>query len=124
MKLPLEERLAILPEKSLMRVAYFSDGTVRINENWSSKKLHVRWYNDSVLEFTINYQGNPSSIAAMYIRYKGHNLKDCIMCEYCRDGYCSQDVANPIAWQCHYFTVASRLRAKTSSGFSRWIVEV
>ena len=124
MKLPLEERLAILPEKSLMRVAYFSDGTVRINENWSSKKLHVRWYNDSVLEFTINYQGDPSSIAAMYIRYKGHNLKDCIMCEYCRDGYCSQDVANPIAWQCHYFTVASRLRAKTSSGFSRWIVEV
>ena len=128
MKLPLEERLAILPEKSLMRVAYFSDGSVRINENWSSKKLHVRWYNDSVLEFTINYQGNPSSIAAMYIRYRGYNLKDCIMCEFYRNGYrngCINDtVDQPNAWQCQSFTVASRLRTITASGFGRWIVEV
>jgi radical SAM protein with 4Fe4S-binding SPASM domain len=128
MKLPLEERLATLPEKSLMRVAYFSDGSVRINENWSSKKLHVRWYNDSVLEFTINYQGNPSSIAAMYIRYRGYNLKDCIMCEFYRNGYrngCINDtVDQPNAWQCQSFTVASRLRTITASGFSRWIVEV
>lgn len=122
-KMPLEERLAILPERSLMRVAYFVDGTVRINEKWSSKKLHERWCSDSILEFTVDAPGNTSSIAAMYIRYKGHNLKDCIMCEFCHDGYCYKNVNDPDAWRCQSFTVASRLRVLTASGFKQWIVE-
>ena len=123
-KMPLEERLSFLPEQSLMRVAYFADGTVRINEKWSSKKLHERWCSDSILEFTIDTPGNPSSIAAMYIRYKGHNLKDCIMCEFCHDGYCYKNVDQPDAWQCRSFTVASRLRLLTAGGFQKWIIDV
>ena len=122
-KMSLEDRLAILPERSLMRVAYFTDGTVRINEKWSSKKLHERWCSDSILEFTIDAPGNPSSIAAMYIRYRGHNLKDCIMCEFCHDGYCYKNVDQPDAWQCRSFIVASRLRVLTASGFKQWVVE-
>ena len=122
-KMSLEDRLAILPERSLMRVAYFTDGTVRINEKWSSKKLHERWCSDSILEFTIDAPGNPSSIAAMYIRFRGHNLKDCIMCEFCHDGYCYKNVDQPDAWQCRSFIVASRLRVLTASGFKQWVVE-
>jgi len=123
-KMPLEDRLAILPERPLMRVAYFADGTVRINEKWSSKKLHERWCFDSILEFTIDTPGNPSSIAAMYIRYKGYNLKDCIMCEFYRGGCTNNTVDQPDAWQCRSFIVASRLRVLTANGFKQWIVEI
>lgn len=123
-KMPLEDRLAILPEKLLMRVAYFFDGTVKINEKWSSKKLHERWYNNSILEFTVDALENSSSIAAMYIRHRGHNLKDCIICESFDDGNCTNITANqPDACLCHTFTIVTWLRSLTANDFSKWIVE-
>ena len=122
-RMSLEERLLASPARPLMHIAYFSDGTVKVTEEWSSKDLHKKWYNESILEFTVDAGQNSSFIAAMYIRHRGYALKDCIICQFCHDGYCSRDVEEPNAWTCRAFTVSSQLRFMVAKGFSRWVVE-
>lgn len=122
-KMSLEERLIASPAKPLMHIAYFADGTVRMNEKWSSKDLHKKMCEGSVLEFTVDAREKSSCIAAMYIRHRGYNLKDCIICEFCQGGYCSRNVEDPNAWTCKAFTVSSDLRFMTGRGFARWVIE-
>lgn len=119
----LEEKLSCSPEKRLMHIAYFADGMVKMDENWSSRDLHKKMCDGSVLEFTVDAGEDSSYIAAMYIRHQGYNLKDCIICEFCRDGYCYRNVEQSSAWTCKAFTVSAQLRFMVSRGFARWIIE-
>lgn len=122
-KMSLEERLNCQPRRDLTHIAYFADGTVKMAEGWSSRELHKKCYEDSILEFSICVDGNPSYIAAMYIRYRGYHLKDCLICEFC-DGYnCYKDIDQPNARNCNQFIVSEDLRDKFSKGFNKWIIE-
>ena len=122
-RMSLEERLTATPARTLMHIAYFTNGTVKMNEKWSSKDLHKKMCDDSVLEFTVDAGENSPYIAAMYIRHRGYNLKDCIICEFCHGSYCSRNVEEPNAWSCKAFTVSSDLRFMVARGFSKWVVE-
>lgn len=121
----LEERLMYYPPRPLLHVAYFTDGTVKINDKWSSHELHKKWCDDSIFEFTVDAgEEDPSVVAAMYIRHRGYNMKDCIICQFCRDGYCIKGFENPNAIGCRSFDVDSQLRLIPAFCFDRWVVKV
>ena len=122
-KMSLEERLNFLPEQQLIHVAYFTDGTVKFTDEWSSKELHKKWYDNSVLEFTVDAGEKASCIAAMYVRHQGYDIKDCLICRHCFGERCLRHVPNPDARYCELFSVSPHIRQLVAQGYDKWIVK-
>lgn len=122
-KMTLEEKLLYLSEQKLVHYAIFPDGKVKYHDQWSSKDLHKKWYDDSLFEFTADAGSETPMIAAAYVYAKGVKIKDCLICQYCLHDYCSLHMQCGNAIRCRKYEVSHKIARMATEDFKKWVVE-